>query len=856
MYFFWQVCHRDLHFDHTHITLQQKGFNKRSDRSEGHAREDPVLTKTCSRQRNSVLGLLTNPRVMLWTRRAGMTARARMVVGLCAGLFLGFTLASWLVVQRADPPRGGSLATRVGCRRDPTAAEVLSSGAGDPGGPASTPKRESAGPERGKNLVYVGVMTAKKYLDSRAVAAYETWQRHIPGKVEFYSAYDPTGSSPGGLSRVNIPGVDDAYPPQKKSFLMLKYMHDHYLDQYDWFMRADDDVYIKGDKLENFLRGVNATRPLYIGQTGLGNAEEFGRLSLDAGENFCMGGPGMIMSRETLRRMVPNISWCLKHLYTTHEDVEIGRCIQKFTGVSCTWAYESQHLFFNDYKNDKKGRIENLHTVGVQRAITMHPNKHPPYQYRLHNYLLSQRMHNLRQRTLSMHREVKVMSHLLLEDVTGLDAKLGDVPSLMHFTPRETAEVLTWQYLNNRQVYAAKDLQPRQAIPKAQRAGLDDIIMQMMEMINRHSRTRGRIIDYKDIQYGYWRVNPMYGAEYVLDLLLLYRKHKGKKINVPVRRHAYLQQAFSHIQFMEEETIKNGRSSQSDRAALGNVQKHHLVDKSRTADLSSIDTETVHFIIPLVGRLQTLKQFLENYERTCLRTKEKVKLLIVLFKSRHKQQQDQSSEIRKLLGTYQDKYPTAHLRILFVAGEFSRGLGLELGASQFTNTSLLFFCDVDLVFQQSLLQRIRAKTIMGQQAYYPIVFSQYDPSVVHRNSSVSIRNNFLLTKDTGYWRFFGFGTASLYAADFIRVGQFDTSIQGWGMEDVDLFDKFVHSDIKTFRVKDPGLVHVFHPQACDTHLEEKQYQMCLGTKAGTYGSAAMLSKLWLERHPQRPDDSR
>ncbi|XP_078701367.1 chondroitin sulfate synthase 1-like [Branchiostoma floridae x Branchiostoma belcheri] len=788
---------------------------------------------------------------MLWTRRAGMTARARMVVGLCAGLFLGFTLASWLVVQRADPPRGGgSLGARVGCRRDPTAAELLSSGAGDPGGPASTPKRESAGPERGKNFVYVGVMTAKKYLDSRAVAAYETWQQHIPGKVEFYSAYDPDGLSQGGFTRVNIPGVDDAYPPQKKSFLMLKYMHDHYLDQYEWFMRADDDVYIKGDKLEKFLRSVNSSRPLYIGQTGLGSAEELGRLSLDAGENFCMGGPGMLMSRETLRRMVPNISWCLKHLYTSHEDVEIGRCIHKFAGVSCTWAYESQQLFFNDYKNDKKGRIENLHTVGVHRAITLHPNKHPSYQYRLHTYLLSQRLQNLRQRTLTMHRQVRSMTQLLQEDtaVAGPDARLGEVPSLMHVPPREAGEVLTWQYLNNRQVYEAKDLQPRQGIPKALRAGLDDIIMQMMEMINRHSRTRGRIIDYKDIQYGYWRVNPMYGAEYVLDLLLLYRKHKGKKINVPVRRHAYLQQAFSRVQFTEEETIS--------QPARGHVQQHHLVDTSRTAELSSIDTETVHFIVPLVGRLQTLKQFLENYERTCLRTKEKVKLLIVLFKSRHKQL-DQSSDIQNLVGRYQNMYPTAYLRILFVAGEFSRGLGLELGVSQFTNTSLLFFCDVDLVFQQSLLQRIRAKTVLGRQAYYPIVFSQYDPSVVHGNSSLSVRNNFLLTKDTGYWRSFGFGIVSLYAADFTRVGQFDTSIQGWGMEDVDLFNKFVRSDIKTFRVKDPGVVHVFHSVACDSHLEEKQYQMCLGTKAGTYGSTARLSRLWLDRHPpHRPDDRR
>ncbi|ELK30285.1 Chondroitin sulfate synthase 3 [Myotis davidii] len=121
---------------------------------------------------------------------------------------------------------------------------------------------------------------------------------------------------------------------------MIKYMHDHYLDKYEWFMRADDDVYIKGDKLEEFLRSLNSSKPLYLGQTGLGNIEELGKLGLEPGENFCMGGPGMIFSREVLRRMVPHIGECLREMYTTHEDVEVGRCVRRFGGTQCVWSYE------------------------------------------------------------------------------------------------------------------------------------------------------------------------------------------------------------------------------------------------------------------------------------------------------------------------------------------------------------------------------------------------------------------------------------------------------------------------------------------------------------------------------------
>lgn len=116
-------------------------------------------------------------------------------------------------------------------------------GSGDGGASAPT-----SGPG---DFLYVGVMTAQKYLGSRALAAQRTWARFIPGRVEFFSSQQPPGAAlgqpPPPLPVIALPGVDDSYPPQKKSFMMIKYMHDHYLDKYEWFMRADDDVYIKGD---------------------------------------------------------------------------------------------------------------------------------------------------------------------------------------------------------------------------------------------------------------------------------------------------------------------------------------------------------------------------------------------------------------------------------------------------------------------------------------------------------------------------------------------------------------------------------------------------------------------------------
>lgn len=150
-------------------------------------------------------------------------------------------------------------------------------------------------------------MTAKDFLHDRAEAVYDTWGKEVPGRLAFFSS---EGSVSDKLPVVGLKGVDDRYPPQKKSFRMLYYMYEHYIDRFEWFARADDDVYINTRKLEKFLRSIDSSKPQFIGMTnallvswivfwllfagnftgqaGRGNSEEFGLLSLEFDENFCM----------------------------------------------------------------------------------------------------------------------------------------------------------------------------------------------------------------------------------------------------------------------------------------------------------------------------------------------------------------------------------------------------------------------------------------------------------------------------------------------------------------------------------------------------------------------------------------
>lgn len=156
----------------------------------------------------------------------------------------------------------------------------------------------------------------------------------------------------------------------------------------------------------------------------------------------------------------------------------------------------------------------------------------------------------------------------------------------------------------------------------------------------------------------------------------------------------------------------------------------------------------------------------------------------------------------------------------------------------FPKDALLLFLDVDMHFTDDVINRVRLNTIQSTQIYFPIVFSQYSTQFIPYKGS----NSLDIFDSRGYWRQFGFGIVSLYNSDLQAVGGFNVSIHGWGMEDVNLYDRIIQSNLTIFRSVDHGLVHIYHDIHCDQSLTSLQYEMCLGTKLTSLGSVQELAK--------------
>ena len=195
-------------------------------------------------------------------------------------------------------------------------------------------KEKDNGCGASRRPLYVGVVSSN---EKRAHNVYNTWGKYLSnGSIHFYmntGGYEPETSLP-------IVEVPLAYNLLlKKSFYTYKHMYEH-IDCHDWFIRADDDIYLRIPQILKFISNRNPSKPHYIGQQGAGKPNDLPFLKLKKSDRYCMGGSGVIISRELLKRIGPHLDTCLENdAVSYHDDVEFGRCVIRKLGIQCAPGY-------------------------------------------------------------------------------------------------------------------------------------------------------------------------------------------------------------------------------------------------------------------------------------------------------------------------------------------------------------------------------------------------------------------------------------------------------------------------------------------------------------------------------------
>ncbi|XP_016976938.1 glycoprotein-N-acetylgalactosamine 3-beta-galactosyltransferase 1 [Drosophila rhopaloa] len=161
------------------------------------------------------------------------------------------------------------------------------------------------------------VLTTPKYHKARAVHVLRTWGRRC-NKIYFM-----TSEPDDELPTVVLTKPDEYEVLWGKTKEAFTYIHEHFADEADWFIKADDDTYVFLENLRYMLYPYSPSTPIYFGF----NYKLIGSQLKNA--SYMSGGSGYVLSREALRIFAEghNDSTKCRQEDNSAEDLEMGKCL-------------------------------------------------------------------------------------------------------------------------------------------------------------------------------------------------------------------------------------------------------------------------------------------------------------------------------------------------------------------------------------------------------------------------------------------------------------------------------------------------------------------------------------------------
>ncbi|XP_007980274.3 glycoprotein-N-acetylgalactosamine 3-beta-galactosyltransferase 1 [Chlorocebus sabaeus] len=156
------------------------------------------------------------------------------------------------------------------------------------------------------------VMTGPQNLEKKAKHVKATWAQRC-NKVLFMSSEENKDFPAVGLKTKE--GRDQLYWKTIKAF---QYVHEHYLEDADWFLKADDDTYVILDNLRWLLSKYDPEEPIYFGR----------RFKPYVKQGYMSGGAGYVLSKEALKRFVDAFKTDKCTHSSSIEDLALGRCME------------------------------------------------------------------------------------------------------------------------------------------------------------------------------------------------------------------------------------------------------------------------------------------------------------------------------------------------------------------------------------------------------------------------------------------------------------------------------------------------------------------------------------------------
>ncbi|XP_051259738.1 chondroitin sulfate synthase 2 [Dicentrarchus labrax] len=653
-----------------------------------------------------------------------------------------------------------------------------------------------------RERLFVGVLTSKNTINTLGVAVNRTISHHLDTVIFFTGMRNR--KVPHGMFVVSHGDERLIW----NMFQNIKYIFDHYINEYDWFYFVQDDAYTEADRIKFLVDHLSMDRELYMG-----SPEEF--IGGEMEGKYCYGGFGYLLSRTLLLRLQPFLENCRNDILSARPDEWLGRCIIDYTNTNCVSEYEG--LQYHHYELGKNSDPSKEQSEQFKKALTVHPVSDPEQMYRLHRYFTEIELQKTYDEIAKLQAEIKNVSVVAFEGNRSAQWPVGINPP---FEPKSRFEVLKWEYFTEEEIYSCIDGSPKCELSGIDRMDVADVIDVAMGELNKKYKP---VLHLKKQQLinGYRRFDPIRGMEYTLDLQLEVVNQKGHSRSITKRVH--LVRPSSRIEI---------------------IPMPYVTEATR-----------VHIIIPLTLQDRSyIDHFLEVFASNAFETSENA-ILTFLFiydpvEAQQVNQNDIFASVKTQINAYERKYPTVKIPWISVKTETPSQIKfMDIISKKHPVDTLFFLAKANTNINSEFLNRCRMNSINNWQVFFPIHFQDYKTDVAYHNQQQPVTVD--LIKDAGHFDRRSFEEACFYNSDYMATRTrmvADVQENEEILETLDIFDMFVkYSGLHVFRAVEPALHQQYIYQACNPRLSEDIYHRCVQSNLEGLGSRSQLAMLLFEQ---------
>lgn len=178
-------------------------------------------------------------------------------------------------------------------------------------------------------------MTSRDNLFSKAIHVHQTWGKRCNLTV-YITDEHPNRPFPGKV--VVLPVEKGRQGLWGKTRAAFSFIFERYLEDFDWFLKADDDTYVIVDNLRYFLHSLNVSEPSYSGWW-------FRLPKRTFRADYMSGGAGYVINKAALLKFMsvmytPQNCPFEGNAKKAPEDFMVGYCLMK-AGVKVRSSLDS-----------------------------------------------------------------------------------------------------------------------------------------------------------------------------------------------------------------------------------------------------------------------------------------------------------------------------------------------------------------------------------------------------------------------------------------------------------------------------------------------------------------------------------